>query len=39
MGMSLVVWWLRIRLAVQGTQVWSLLGELRSHTLQGNHRA
>ena len=27
-------WWLRICLAKQGTQVWSLVGELRSHVLQ-----
>ena len=30
-GISLVVQWLRIHLAMQGTQVQSLVGELRSH--------
>ena len=30
-GTSLVVQWLRIHLAVQGTRVQSLVGELRSH--------
>ena len=34
-GTSLVIQWLRIFLAVQGTQVWSLVRELRSHLLQG----
>ena len=33
---SLVVQWLRIRLAMQGTLVQSLVRELRSHTPQGN---
>ena len=33
MGTSLVVQWLRIRLAVPGTRVRSLAGELRSHML------
>ena len=36
LGTSLVVQELRIRLAMQGMQVWSLAGELRSHTLQSN---
>ena len=31
-GISLVVQWLRIDLAMQGMWVWSLVGELRSHT-------
>ena len=35
-GTSLVVQWLRICLAMQGTQVWSLVGELRSHRLRSN---
>ena len=35
-GTSLVVQWLRIRLPVQGTQVRSLVGELRSHVPRGN---
>ena len=33
MGTSLVVQWLRICLAMQGAQVQSLVGELRSHML------
>ena len=33
---SLVVQWLRVLLSVQGTQVQSLVGELRSHMLQGS---
>ena len=33
-GTSLVVQWLRICLAMQGTRVQSLVGELRSHILQ-----
>ena len=33
---SLVVQWLRSHLAVQGTQVRSLIGELRSHMTQSN---
>ena len=33
---SLVVQWLRIRLAMQGTWVQSLVGELRSHKPRGN---
>ena len=33
---SLVVQWLRIRLAMQGTWVQSLVGELRSHKPWGN---
>ena len=32
-GTSLVVQWLRICLAMQGTRVQSLVGELRSHIL------
>ena len=35
-GTSLVVQWSRICLAIQGTQVWSLVGEVRSHMLQSN---
>ena len=35
-GTSLVVQWLGIRLAMQGTWVQSLVEELRSHMLQGN---
>ena len=35
-GTSLVVEWLRICLPVQGMQVRSLVGELRSHTPRGN---
>ena len=35
-GTSLVIQWLRIRLARQGTWVWSLLRELRSRMPQGN---
>ena len=35
-GTSLVVQWLRICLAVQGTQVQSLVGELRYHMPQSN---
>ena len=35
-GTSLVVQWLKIRLPMQGTQVQSLVGELRSHMLWGN---
>ena len=34
-GTSLVIQWLRIFLAIQGTQVWSLVRELRPHILQG----
>ena len=30
-GISLVVQWLRIHLAMQGTLVWSLVGEVRFH--------
>ena len=30
-GTSLVVWWLRIHLCMQGTWVQSLVGELRPH--------
>ena len=33
---SLVVQWLRIQLAIQGTQVQSLVRELMSHVLQSN---
>ena len=33
---SLVVQWLRIHLAMQGTRVQFLVGELRSHMSQGN---
>ena len=36
MGTSLVVQWLRIRIAMQGTQVQSLIRELGSHMLWGN---
>ena len=36
-GTSLVVQWLRARLAMQGTRVWSLGGELRSHTPWSNY--
>ena len=35
-GTSLVVQWLRILLPMQGMQVQSLVGELRSHMPQGN---
>ena len=35
-GTSLVVQWLRIHLPMQGTQVWSLVWELRSHMPQGS---
>ena len=35
-GTPLVVQWLRIRLPMQGTQVQSLVGELRSHMPRGN---
>jgi len=35
-GISLVVWWLRIHLAMQGLWVLSLVRELRSHILSGN---
>ena len=35
-GTSLVIQWLRLYLPMQVTQVRSLVGELRSHTLQGN---
>ena len=34
-GTYLVVQWLRIHLAMQGTPVQSLVGELRSHIPQG----
>ena len=34
MGTSLVVRWLRIHLSMQGSQVGSLVRELRSHMLQ-----
>ena len=34
-GTSLAVQWLRIHLPMQGTWVRSLVGELRSHMLQG----
>ena len=37
-GTSPVVQWLRIHFARQGTQVWSLAGELRSHMLWGNQQ-
>ena len=33
---SLLVQWLRVLLAMQGMQVQSLVGELRSHMLQSN---
>ena len=36
LGTSLVVQWLRIRTPMQGTQVRSLVGELRSHMPWGN---
>ena len=36
LGTSLVAQWLRIHLAMQGTPVPSLVGELRSHMLRGN---
>ena len=36
LGTSLVVQWLRIHLPMQGTQVRSLVRELRFHMLQGN---
>ena len=35
-GTSLVVQWLRIQLAMQGTWVQSLVREVRSHMLWGN---
>ena len=35
-GTSLVVRWLRIHIPMQGTQVQSLAGQLRSRVLQGN---
>ena len=34
-GTSLTVWWLRLRLSMQGVQVRALVGELRSHTPPG----
>ena len=30
-------WWLRVHLPMQGMQVWSLIGELRSHMLQSKN--
>ena len=36
-GTSLVVHWLRIGFAMQGTPVRSPVGELRSHMLRGNY--
>ena len=36
LGTSLVVQWLRFRSPMQGTQVQSLIGELRSHIPRGN---
>ena len=36
LGTSLMVQWLRIHLAIQGTRVWSLVWELRSHMSQGD---
>ena len=36
LGTSLVVWWLRICLATQGTPVPSMVGELRSHMPRSN---
>ena len=36
LGTSLVVQWLRISFAMKGTQVQSLVGELRSHMPQNN---
>ena len=36
LGTSLVVQWLRISLAMKGTQVQSPVGELKSHMLQDN---
>ena len=38
-GTSLMIQWLRIHLSMQSTQVWSLIGELRSHMPWGNQRA
>ena len=35
-GLSLVVQWLRICLPMQGKWIWSLVRELRSHTLRNN---
>ena len=35
-GTSLVVQWLRIQVPMQGTQVQSLIGKLRSRVLQGH---
>ena len=32
-----MVWWLRIHLSLQGTQVRTLAGKLRSHMLQSNY--
>jgi len=37
MGTSLVVQWLRIWLAMQGTRVQSLVGEVRSYMPRGTH--
>ena len=36
LGTSLMIQWLRICLPMQGTWVWSLVRELRSHMPQGN---
>lgn len=36
MRTSLTLWWLRIRLLMQGTRAGPLIGERRSHKLQGN---
>ena len=36
LGTFLALRWLRIHLPMQGMQVWSLVEELRSHTLQDN---
>lgn len=36
MGTSLTLWWLRIRLLMQGTRAGPLIGEPRSHKLRGN---
>jgi hypothetical protein len=36
-GDFLMVWWLRIHLAMQGTRVYSLVGELRVHMPRSNY--
>ena len=35
-GTSLVAQWLKVHQSMQGTWVWSLVGELRSHIPRGN---